>query len=258
MAKYYELVGSVYRWGKYQDQEVVKLDNISLKTIEDIDKFTSLYPDAFAISNKLGEKYQNKNHYSIRVTNNKGTVYYQRVIYDIKDLDNIISKLKKNTIYTVNGYRNVKLVSTNNTLFVKSFQELEDLITNKDIEKIEELFNKDSKFTFLVKRFIESNSYEEQDYEALQNIELNFQNYEVFRKYLANKSKKKISNLKVKKNLDTNYSLKKEPSKGFGYNVAAPDETVYEEFFEEDEIAEMVGGDIDAVPLHKGHRIWKN
>ena len=255
MAKYYELVGSVYTWGKYQDQEVVKLDNISLKTIEDIDKFTSLYHDAFAISNKLGGKYQNKNHYSIRVTNNKGTVYYQRVIYDIKDLDNIISKLKKNTIYTVNGYRNVKLVSTNNPLFVKSFQELEDLITNKDIERIEELFNKDSKFTFLVKRFIESNSYEEQDYEALQNIELNFQNYEVFRKYLANKSKKKISNLKVKKNLDTNYSLKKEPSKGFGYNVAAPDETVYEEFFEEDEIAEMVGGDIDAVPLHKGHRI---
>ena len=255
MAKYYELVGSVYTWGKYQDQEVVKLDNISLKTIEDIDKFTSLYPDAFAISNKLGEKYQNKNHYSIRVTNNKGTVYYQRVIYDIKDLDNIISKLKKNTIYTINGYRNVKLVPTNNVLFAKSFQELEDLINNKDIERIEELFNKDSKFTFLVKRFIESNSYEEQDYEALQNIELNFQNYEVFRKYLANKSKKKISNLKVKKNLDTNYSLKKEPSKGFGYNVAAPDETVYEEFFEEDEIAEMVGGDIDAVPLHKGHRI---
>ena len=33
MAKYYELVGSVYTWGKYQDQEVVKLDNISLKTI---------------------------------------------------------------------------------------------------------------------------------------------------------------------------------------------------------------------------------
>ena len=24
MAKYYELVGSVYTWGKYQDQEVVK------------------------------------------------------------------------------------------------------------------------------------------------------------------------------------------------------------------------------------------
>ena len=255
MAKYYELVGSVYIWGKYQDQEVVKLDNVSLKTIEDIDKFTSLYPDAFAISNKLGEKYQNKNHYSIRVTNNKGTVYYQRVIYDIKDLDNIISKLKKNTIYTINGYRNVKLVPTNNVLFAKSFQELEDLINNKDIERIEELFNKDSKFTFLVKRFIESNSYEEQDYEALQNIELNFQNYEVFRKYLANKSKKKISNLKVKKNLDTDYSLKKEPSKGFGYNVAGSEETVYEEFFEEDEIAEMVGGDIDAVPLHKGHRI---
>ena len=140
-------------------------------------------------------------------------------------------------------------------MFVKSFQELEDLITNKDIEKIEELFNKDSKFTFLVKRFIESNSYEEQDYEALQNIELNFQNYEVFLKYLANKSKKKISNLKVKKSLDTDYSLKKEPSKGFGHNVTSPDETVYEEFFEEDEIAEMVGGDIDAVPLHKGHRI---
>ena len=250
MAKYYELVASNYDKYKktYHDEQVV----LGVNSIEKIDEITAGVKK-YDFINSLDEKYQDKNTFSIRITNDKGYSYYQKVIFDDKDLVEIINSLTKKTISTAEGLRTVKYITSRNTLFRESFNEVMKLIEADQLDRLNLIFNENSNYSFLIKRYLNRDRTEDNEY-LFRYLSDNFKDYEVFRKYLVNKDKKLVSNLRVKPSV-INTSNKIVDRK----NVVAPIKTVSyqeriinfddgtykeeEEFLSDEEKEEMYGNE---------------
>lgn len=211
MAKHYDLVGSVYdkyaKGNKYKEEEIIKIPGVTFDSLEDIDKFTAGLTGAYDLSNRLDDKYQGKNTFSIRVNNNK-SFYYKSIIYNNPDLIKIIESLKRNSFYTTHGYRTIKMCNGNNPLFLDAWLDVEKKIIEKDSEWLSRVFGENSSYYTLINRYIKGDPFENGD--LILELEEAFRNYEVFRKYLTNKDKKNIisnvnvtsSNIPVKTNLD--------------------------------------------------------
>ena len=212
MAKHYDLVGSVYdkyaKGNKYKEEEIIKIPGVTFNSLEDIDKFTAGLTGAYDLSNRLDGKYQEKNTFSIRVTNNDKSFYYKSIIYNNPDLIKIIESLKRDLVYTTHGYRTNKMYNGNNPLFLDAWLDVEKKIIEKDSEWLSRVFGENSSYYTLINRYIKGDPFEN-GYLILE-LEEAFRNYEVFRKYLTNKDKKNIisnvnvtsSNIPVKTNLD--------------------------------------------------------
>ena len=212
MAKHYDLVGSVYdkyaKGNKYKEEEIIKIPRVTFNSLEDIDKFTAGLTGAYDLSNRLDGKYQEKNTFSIRVTNNDKSFYYKSIIYNNPDLIKIIESLKRDLVYTTHGYRTNKMYNGNNPLFLDAWLDVEKKIIEKDSEWLSRVFGENSSYYTLINRYIKGDPFEN-GYLILE-LEEAFRNYEVFRKYLTNKDKKNIisnvnvtsSNIPVKTNLD--------------------------------------------------------
>ena len=212
MAKHYDLVGSVYdkyaKGNKYKEEEIIKIPGVTFDSLEDIDKFTVGLTGAYDLSNRLDDKYQEKNTFSIRVTNNDKSFYYKSIIYNNPDLIKIIESLKKDSVYTTHGYRTIKMYNGNNPLFLDAWLDVEKKIIEKDSEWLSRVFGENSSYYTLINRYIKGDPFENGD--LILELEEAFRNYEVFRKYLTNKDKKNIisnvnvtsSNIPVKNNLD--------------------------------------------------------
>ena len=212
MAKHYDLVGSVYdkyaKGNKYKEEEIIKIPGVTFNSLEDIDKFTAGLTGAYDLSNRLDDKYQEKNTFSIRVNNNDKSFYYKSIIYNNPDLIKIIESLKRNSVYTTHGYRTIKMYNGNNPLFLDAWLDVEKKIIEKDSEWLSRVFGENSSYYTLINRYIKGDPFENGD--LILELEEAFRNYEVFRKYLTNKDKKNIisnvnvtsSNIPVKTNLD--------------------------------------------------------
>ena len=250
MSKYYELVASNYDKYKknYHDEQVV----LGVNSIEKIDEITAGVKK-YDFINSLDEKYQDKNTFSIRITNDKGYSYYQKVIFDDKDLLEIINSLTKKTISTAEGPRTVKYITSRNNLFRKSFNEVIKLIESDQLDKLNLIFNENSNYSFLIKRYLNRDRTEDNEY-LFRDLSENFKDYEVFRKYLVNKDKKLVSNLRVKPTvINTSNKVVVRgsvdiPLKQDGYNerIISFDDGTYkeeEEFLSDEEKEGMYGSE---------------
>lgn len=254
MAKRYDLVGSVYdkyaKGNKYTKEEIIKVPGVSLTTLEDIDNFTAKH-NRISFQTAIGDKYNSKNTYSIRVTNNKGEVYYQKVIFNNEEIVRLTNHLENTTIHIGTGYISTKLISENSPLFIESWAVIEEYISKKKIQAINSLFNENSNFAFLIRRYINSDTSD--SYTELNEIRKAFRDYKTFRKFIVNKDKLLVTNLDILENevyeKSTTINKDKQISTTIGstFTFTKKDnlEEDEEEFLTEDELLQMAGdGDI--------------
>ena len=210
MAKHYDLVGSVYdkyaRGNKYKEEEIIKIPGVTFKSLEDIDRFTASFSGFYEFSNSLDDKYQKKTRFSIRITKNNGNVTYRTVIYNNPDLIEIIDSLKEKTVQTIRGVRTVKMYLGDNDLFLDAWGDvsnkiLKSKVNDADREWLFSVFGEKSSYTILINRYIKGDSFDSETDKILLDLERDFREYEVFRRYLTNKdktnNKSTVSNVNV-------------------------------------------------------------
>lgn len=210
MTKHYDLVGSVYdkyaKGNKYKEEEIIKIPGVALKSLEDIDKFTAGLIGPEELKSKIDKKYQNKSTFAIRVTTDNEKFYYKSIIYNNPNLVKIASSLKQNTVYRASGPRTIKMYLGTDDLFMDAWGEVLNKIINskvndEDREWLYSVFGEKSRYTTSINRYIKGDPYDSETDKTLLDLEQDFREYEVFRKYLTNKDKAKnkttISNVKV-------------------------------------------------------------
>lgn len=208
--KQYDLIGYVYdkynRFNKYTEEEIIKIPGVTFNSLEDIDKFTAGLSGSYDLSSRLDDKYQGKNTFSIRVTNNDKSFYYKSIIYNNPDLVKIASSLKQNTVYRASGPRTVKMYLGTDDLFMDAWGHILNKIINSKVndeerEWLYSVFGEKSRYTTLINRYIKGDPFDSETDKILLDLEQDFREYEVFRKYLTNKDKVKnkstVSNVRV-------------------------------------------------------------
>lgn len=202
MAKFYELVGSNYDKykRKYYDEHVI----FGVNSIEKIDKITAGI-EKIEFMTSLGKEFEDKNTFSIRVTNDKGYSYYQKAIFNNPEVLEIINSLTRKTISTAEGPRTVKYINISNALFRKSFDEVVSLIESSELDRLNLIFNENSNYSFLIRRYLNRDRSEDNS-TLFRDLSENFRDYEVFRKYLVNKNKTQVSDLRVNPSVSTSFN----------------------------------------------------
>lgn len=227
--KQYDLVGSVYdkyaRGNKYKEEEIIKIPGVTFKSLEDIDRFTASFSGFYEFSNSLDDKYQKKTNFSIRITKNNGNVTYRSVIYNNPDLIEIIDSLEENTVHTIRGVRTVKMYLGDNDLFVDAWGDvsnkiLKSKVNDADREWLFSVFGEKSSYTSLINRYIKGDPFDSETDRTFLDLEQDFREYEVFRRYLTNKDK--TNNISGK----ANNELDKENNKSTVSNVDVPSSNI--------------------------------
>ena len=255
----YELVGSVYGLfstkNKFTEEEVVKIPNISFKSLADIDKVTAKYSVA-DFKKILPPVYQHKNLFSIRVLEDGHTVCFEKAIFDDKEMALIAESVKKETINFNNKKRTVNLITLHNAFYLKNLDSLEKIILDKDMAKINKIYNEKYYFNFIARRCINFDTLE--DSCEFQDLRTFFADYEVFRSYVMKKDKKLYNNISLhnKKSYDKPFKLRKENSNVGSKIIASTydededdDDYDKEEFLDLEEIESM--SENDATILNK-------
>lgn len=219
MANYYELVSYVYdkndKYNRYKEVVPVKIDGVSFKSVEDIDKYTASFADSDSLSSSLDEKFQNKKNFSIRITKNDGTSYYRSVIYNKPGLIDIINSLDKKPELTINGYRTIKKITLLNSTFADAWKEVEKRILKKDMGWLCNVFGKNDNYITLISRYVDGDYFDSETNSLMADLAKTFKDYEVFRKYLIYKDKpykdkSLIDRLNFNGHVPSNSSLKRE------------------------------------------------
>lgn len=209
--KQYDLIGYVYdkynRFNKYTEEEIIKIPGVTFNSLEDIDRFTASFSSFYEFSNSLDAKYQKKTNFSIRITKNNGNVTYRSVIYNNPDLIEIIESLEENTVQTIRGVRTVKMYLGDNDLFVDAWGDvsnkiLKSKVNDADREWLFSVFGEKSSYTILINRYIKGDSFDSETDKILLDLERDFREYEVFRRYLTNKDKTNNNSEKANNELD--------------------------------------------------------
>ena len=251
----YNLVGSYYdkysREHKYKSEEIIKIPNQDLTTLESIDYVTAGYSSFTTFSASLVPSYQDKNIFSIRGMTSKGEYFYKSVIYDNKPLQEVIESIKSKTIYTINGYRSIKRITANTAFFTSNFDEFKTLVTNKNEEALKTIFGEKSDFSFFLHQYLSSAKEEDAIIEEDRALEENFRNYEVFRRFLTNKGKIHCQNLKVRESVSklNNYKNVSTPNIVIPFVTSTTDSSLDEydpdeyAFYDEKEMEMMAGGE---------------
>lgn len=253
----YELVGSVYDLfntkNKFTEEEVVKIPDVSFKSLADIDKVTAKYSIG-EFKNMLPPVYQHKNLFSIKVLEDGHTVCFKKTIFDDKEMVLIAESVKKETINFNNKKRTVNLITLHNAFYLKNLDSLEKIILDKDMAKINSIYNEKYYYNFIARRCINFDTLE--DSCEFQDLRTFFADYEVFRSYVMKKDKKVYNNISLhnKKSYDKPFKLKKENSNvgsriiDSTYNEG-DDDYDKEEFLDLEEIESM--SENDATILNK-------
>lgn len=269
--KQYDLVGYVYdkynRFNNFTEEEIIKIPGVTFNSLEDIDRFTASFSDFYEFSNSLDDKYQKKTRFSIRITKNNGNVTYRTVIYNNPDLIEIIDSLEENTFQTIRGVRTVKMYLGDNDLFGDAWDDvsnkiLKSKVNDADREWLFSVFGEKSSYTILINRYIKGDPFDSETDKTLLDLERDFREYEVFRKYLTNKDKVNnksiVSNLNVpSSNIPVETTIDKKEVKTGNYTddiVLGDEEDDKEEFFDEKEIG-MMAGDGDVPYKFTGRKI---
>ena len=119
--KQYDLVGYVYdrysKGNRFKEEEIIKIPGVTFNSLEEIDRFSSRFPNSYDLSNYLDKKYLNKTGFSIRITDNNGRSSYRSIIYNIPELSSIIDNLKEDTITVSGKKRTVNLYTGSSKYF---------------------------------------------------------------------------------------------------------------------------------------------
>lgn len=227
--KQYDLVGYVYdkynRFNNFTEEEIIKIPGVTFNSLEDIDRFTASFSGFYEFSNSLDDKYQKKTRFSIRITKNNGNVTYRTVIYNNPDLIEIIDSLEENTFQTIRGVRTVKMYLGDNDLFVDAWDDvsnkiLKSKVNDADREWLFSVFGEKSSYTILINRYIKGDPFDSETDKILLDLERDFREYEVFRRYLTNKDKTNNNSDKANNELD------KENNKSTVSNVNVPSSNI--------------------------------
>ena len=248
----YNLVGSYYdkysKGHKYKSEEIIKIDNQDLTTLESIDYVTAGYSGFTSFSASLAPFYQDKNTFLFFLITSKGEYFYKSVIYDNKPLQELIKSIKPKTIYTTNGYRSIKKITGNTALFTSNFKEFKTLVADKNEDALKIIFGEKSDFSFFLHQYLSSAKEEDAILEEDRALEENFRNYEVFRRFLTNKGKINCQNLKIRDSVTvfSDYKAKPTPNMTVSFVSSTTDDEYDPDeyaFYDEKEMEMMAGGE---------------
>lgn len=189
----YSLVGSVYNMFSelpYQEETIIKLPNINLNTLEEIDLYTSRL-SITEFYQTLPESLQNKNLFSIRVENSDTqTYYYIRTIMNNPQIYNILRSIKKQKVLLTNGYKTLSLVPIC-SLVNDCWEKIEQALKNRDEDTLGKYFSPNSSYYFKLIRHINSGYDFGMEEKMLEELKLEFRDYRIFRKaYIAQEKEK--------------------------------------------------------------------
>lgn len=188
----YALVGSFYDKAtkNYHNQESIVLDNVSLDSLENIDLFTTGLSYANFYKG-LPKHYQEKNQFSIRVTNNRtGAQHFLRTIFSQPQLHDALQEVRSKTVLLVDrGYQTLSLLPLSS--FIENhWKDICQLLQQKDEDKLATYFGRNSSYLFKLQRYMNSSFDEGYESEVLRTLCIEFRDYPVFRKFFLESNKK--------------------------------------------------------------------
>ncbi len=220
MSKYY-LVASIFNGQDFYDETPIKsLENTSLETLKDIDLFTSRH-SSFELFQLVYQELKNSNYNQLSIKhmkNKESTPSYYRVITGDPDYLEVIFDMKETT-YQLLGRKSTSLtVKKDSSLYKREKEKLDEILRERNVEKINQLYQYQTNFSFLVNRYLKTDyddvSQMTQDYQMIIN---EFSSYKTFRYwYILNtkREKQNWNNQKIQfQNKIGKSSKKKEPIK---------------------------------------------
>lgn len=246
----YELMGASYdpyQKGSYHNQEVIRLKEVSLNTLEEIDVFTC-DKSQINFTSYLPERYQDKNHFSIRVINNyTDSSYFVRTIFSHPELKELLAGIKRVTI-TIDGKHKTIARVPSTPLSLSLWSKVERALEEKDQDTLDRFYHPNSNYAFKLKRYMNSPFFEE-EFGALSELQKEFFDYPVFRKAFLNREKKfmatprKVTRFTMDSDLDPTLSYQLKQTVPFQAEYATVqavnqqnNQTDQEEFLGEEEL----------------------
>lgn len=265
MGNYY-LVASYHDGkGNFYNERIIRIDGIKLNTLANIDFYTSGMKED-EVWEDISKTYNlnDCNLLFIRylVNDSSRVLPYKKVLYSNPGINSCAGDLElkagKDRKYSY-------FINKNNKYFQQELEKLENLIKNKDIDKIKERMSDNQHLAFLIKRYIDNtDAYEDYDAKkmAYDDIIAEFSKYINFRKWILSGNRKahtKKTIYSTKNNSKHKYNYKHVPSDNYdnlyeqlrierqeildSYNINNLEK---EEFLDESELDQM-GYEIDPV-----------
>lgn len=261
----YTLVASHYdrNRGEFLNEIKINVPNIDLTNLDSIDQFTSQYNE-LNLTKEI-EKYNtltNQNFFSIRYlkSNDSKPIYY-KVIYSNELIHNLSAKVEVKLIGN-KQHSHAKAVPMN-VNFGSEFKQIEEILDNRNIDKLIEYFGEFHPIISLARNYINCDPF---DYVGLEQckkmVRQEFSRYKTFRGWIVAKEKKNVKYNKpivpkvrekqrpiIVKTIEENeqgyinkyndeHQITYEEQKALDYNTRSLDEDK-EEFIEPDEMEQM-------------------
>ncbi len=261
----YDLVASYHDGnGNFYNERIIRIDGIKLDTLANIDFYTSgMKEDEVWREISKACDLNDCNLLSIRYlgSDSRRPLYY-KVLYSNPSINSCSVDLK---LKAGKDRKHSYFINKNNKYFQQELEKLENLIKNKDIDKIKERMSDNQHLAFLIKRYIDNtDAYEDYDAKkmAYDDIIAEFSKYINFRKWILSGNRKahtKKTIYSTKNNSKHKYNYKHVPSDNYdnlyeqlrierqeilaSYNINNLEK---EEFLDESELDQM-GYEIDPV-----------
>ena len=241
MSKYY-LVAAYYDGKNFVNEvQIDGLGEYSLKSLRDIDLFTSSHSLQEIIH--ILEKYYDidpRSSVSVkRYKNVNATPDYYKAIISNKKYNETILDMQEIT-YAISGHRMRTLaVFRDSSLFKEEFLKLDYMLKSKDMAKFKEVYPYDNQFSLAVSRYMSDaydNDFErEKDYETIQN---EFSRYKTFRSWIVNQDKlKRFQNQTSRVRKSVKVRNTKEVSKGGRNTIEEYEEAYNQQFMEKNSVS---------------------
>ena len=214
----YDLVASYHDGnGNFYNERIIRIDGIKLDTLANIDFYTSgMKEDEVWREISKACDLNDCNLLSIRYlgSDSRRPLYY-KVLYSNPSINSCSVDLK---LKAGKDRKHSYFINKNNKYFQQELEKLENLIKNKDIDKIKERMSDNQHLAFLIKRYIDNTDvYEDYDAKKLayDDIVAEFSKYINFRKWIISGIRKvydRKSIYSTKNNSKHKYNYKHVPN----------------------------------------------
>lgn len=187
----YDLIGSVYdgKSNSYLQETIISLPDIEEDNLVAIDTYTTGMHQ-LDFMKTLPEKYQDKNSYSIRVTNNTtGYHYYVKAIFHQPELHEELASIKKETVMLGASYKAVQLMPRG-PLVDECWGLVTEALDKRDRDLLEHYFSPKSTYYFKLNRYLNSSFDYGVGEQELHSLYMEFRDYPLFRKVFVARDKK--------------------------------------------------------------------
>lgn len=214
----YDLVASYHDGnGNFYNERIIRIDGIKLDTLANIDFYTSgMKEDEVWREISKACDLNDCNLLSIRyLGNDSRRPLYYKVLYSNPSINSCSVDLK---LKAGKDRKHSYFINKNNKYFQQELEKLENLIKNKDIDKIKERMSDNQHLAFLIKRYIDNGDvYEDYDAKKLayDDIVAEFSKYINFRKWIISGIRKvydRKSIYSTKNNSKHKYNYKHVPN----------------------------------------------